>query len=254
MFEPQTPSMTYVMKYKDMLYSLLAEKVRGRKSVNILDIGCSYGVDLKYICKNHNNIKGFGMDMHLDRVVYSAGMLPGASFIQAMAQNIPFTANAFELVILSEVIEHISDVSAFLGEIRRILKKDGYIFITTPPRHAYTTLIGKIVPAKFKNSLRKLVYPDVNRLSGIRETLPDGTIVKEHVREYDPSELRKVLKENGFTVEVTKPGFLRVPIAPLFDRFTILLKLWGVFDALLSLIPSSIIFKSNYIVVARSIE
>ena len=141
-----------------------------------------------------------------------------------------------------------------MGEIRRVLKKGGYLFITTPPRYAYTTLIGKLVPARFKKTLRRLVYPDVGYMSGIREILPDGTIVKEHVREYNPSELKELLKRNGFTVEAVRPGFLRVPICPLFDRFTILLKLWGALDTLVSLIPYSIVFKANYIVVARSTQ
>ena len=191
------------------------------------------------------------MDMKF-AVIDNVHKAPGCFFVQAAAWNIPFKTKAFEAIILAEVIEHINDVDSFLCEVHRVLKRNGRLFITTPPRHAYTTLVGRIVPRKFKKSLRRLTYSDVGEMSGIKEILPDGTIIKEHVREYDPSELKSLLERNNFIVETTRQGFLRVPISPLFDRFGMLLKFWKAFDAMISILPFSIIFKSNYIIVAKN--
>jgi len=57
-------------------------------------------------------------------------------------KKLPYKNNQFELIILSEVIEHLENPNFLLNEIHRILKKNGEVIINTPNIH---TLIGKIV-------------------------------------------------------------------------------------------------------------
>ena len=44
----------------------------------------------------------------------------------------PFKDKIFDVVFIAEVIEHILDTDGFLLEVKRIVKDDGFIIITTP--------------------------------------------------------------------------------------------------------------------------
>ena len=59
--------------------------------------------------------------------------------LRADVRNIPLEANSVNTAICIEALEHISDDRRALEEIRRILQKDGLLFLTVPgidvPKH-----------------------------------------------------------------------------------------------------------------------
>jgi SAM-dependent methyltransferase len=50
------------------------------------------------------------------------------------AQRLGFRDQSFEMITCFEVLEHIPNTDLFLTEVRRILKKDGILLLTTPNR------------------------------------------------------------------------------------------------------------------------
>ena len=58
--------------------------------------------------------------------------------------NSSFTDDEFDLVLCSEVIEHIADSSAALREMRRILSPNGTLILSTPQRYSFLELASKI--------------------------------------------------------------------------------------------------------------
>jgi ubiquinone/menaquinone biosynthesis C-methylase UbiE len=58
-------------------------------------------------------------------------------FIQAGAQKLPLKSKTFDIVICSEVLEHLPDDSIALKEITRVLKDNGIIIITVPYMEAW---------------------------------------------------------------------------------------------------------------------
>jgi len=94
-----------------------------------LDIGCATGLLLNFmkekgwqtkgveICESSAEyaIKNFGIDVFI-------GTMEEASFPD----------NHFDVIHFSHVIEHVPDPKAMLLEVRRILKRDGHMIITTP--------------------------------------------------------------------------------------------------------------------------
>ncbi len=46
--------------------------------------------------------------------------------------KLPFEDESFDNVFSSEVIEHISNIDEIFDEINRVIKKDGFLFLTTP--------------------------------------------------------------------------------------------------------------------------
>jgi SAM-dependent methyltransferase len=55
--------------------------------------------------------------------------------VQLDIHDLPFEDEAFDAVILAEVIEHVSDPLKALLEVQRVLKKNGLLFLTWPLIH-----------------------------------------------------------------------------------------------------------------------
>jgi ubiquinone/menaquinone biosynthesis C-methylase UbiE/DNA-binding transcriptional MerR regulator len=53
------------------------------------------------------------------------------NFNHADAQNIPYKDNSFDVVIADHIFYHISDKQKALSEIRRVLKRKGYLYLST---------------------------------------------------------------------------------------------------------------------------
>jgi SAM-dependent methyltransferase len=56
----------------------------------------------------------------------------GIKVIKASANSLPLSDESQDLVVLMDVLEHLKDDTKALIEIRRILKPNGYLFITIP--------------------------------------------------------------------------------------------------------------------------
>ena len=54
------------------------------------------------------------------------------NLVNANALQLPFTNQSFDLIIIQDVIEHLTDVIDLYSEIKRILKTNGSIYLSTP--------------------------------------------------------------------------------------------------------------------------
>jgi len=57
---------------------------------------------------------------------------PEKRIIGTDAAHLPFKDQTFDVVICREVIEHVPDADATFQEIKRVLRSEGYLLITTP--------------------------------------------------------------------------------------------------------------------------
>jgi SAM-dependent methyltransferase len=52
--------------------------------------------------------------------------------IAGFADSLPFREAAFDVVLATEVLEHVADVRATLSEIRRVLRPEGWLVVSVP--------------------------------------------------------------------------------------------------------------------------
>jgi 2-polyprenyl-3-methyl-5-hydroxy-6-metoxy-1,4-benzoquinol methylase len=52
--------------------------------------------------------------------------------VVADAYHLPFKKNSFDVIIASEIMEHVSDPKLFISELMKALKPTGKLIITTP--------------------------------------------------------------------------------------------------------------------------
>jgi len=97
----------------------------------VLDIGCAKGYLVLAFKKI--NIDAYGVDISDYAIKHSPKLIKKNLIkINVEKQKLPFPNNYFDLVISTEVIEHISSHHFLLNEIKRVLKPNGRIFFTTP--------------------------------------------------------------------------------------------------------------------------
>ncbi len=241
-----TSIIEYNSKYKRVLHRIIRENI-GEDTSYILDIGCGEGDDLEKISINGMSVFGCGIDISLDSLISTSRKLEKANnfyLLRTDVRSLPFKKDSFDIVICSEVIEHVETEEAeeLAKDVRRILKPQGIFIVTTPSRYNYSALIGEMIPpGTFKNFLRKGIYY-IN---------PGSVDVNPHAREYTPNEIKKLLQNHGFTVERITAGVLRVPFWVLFERVPFLLLIWGYLDRLLDRLSFGIHLKFNFVVLAR---
>jgi len=103
----------------------------------VLDAGCGtgYGVEILAAAGAESVL---GVDT-AGAVVEAARAreAPGVAFEQADIARLPYAGGSFDLITCFEVIEHVPDPSAVLGELARVLAPDGVLAISSPNADRY---------------------------------------------------------------------------------------------------------------------
>jgi ubiquinone/menaquinone biosynthesis C-methylase UbiE len=104
----------------------------------ILDVGCGTGGKTVYY--GLNGAKGVvGVDIDkcfiegAVRFAEKKGASEKTEFIKCDASFMPFSANTFDIIMINDTIEHVSNPEKFLKECKRVLKPNGLICINFPP-------------------------------------------------------------------------------------------------------------------------
>jgi ubiquinone/menaquinone biosynthesis C-methylase UbiE len=92
---------------------------------NVLDVGCASGWFLSNLKKKYPNSKCVGVDKYKDAIVYGNKKYKNLKLVYADAHKLPFKSKTFDLVICTEVLEHVEDPKTVVREIERVLVKKG---------------------------------------------------------------------------------------------------------------------------------
>lgn len=146
----------------------------------VLDLGCGTGFFAKILLNKHPHVWGIDASQ---KALTVAQKIPNTTFIRAnLEEDLPFPDNEFEVITAGEIIEHLYDTSAFLQEIRRVLKKNGTLVLSTPN----IASLGR----------RLFLLLGINPLIET-ELSPEAA---GHVRYFTQKSLISLLNKNGFTV------------------------------------------------------
>lgn len=98
----------------------------------ILDIGCSNGQTSLDIGNFVQCSEIFGVDIDENAIESARLKNVKASKANLDVENLPYADGMFDLVIMTEVIEHLVNGDSALQEASRVLSPDGYLLLTTP--------------------------------------------------------------------------------------------------------------------------
>jgi len=111
-------------------YHQLLSLCRPLKMNQILDVGCGEGFTLNFICKNKVGKNCIGLDISTEAINLGRKIHPGIKLIKGNICKIPFKNNQFDLVICTEVLEHLPNPLIALKEIHRVTRK--YYLLSVP--------------------------------------------------------------------------------------------------------------------------
>jgi len=149
----------------------------------MLDLGCGEGRHIFGLMEKFPDLKCIGLDPHiesLEKAFEGLKFLESISnsktnFLSGSAYSLPFSDDSFDLVVCSEVLEHLHDYKDAIKEINRVLKPGGQFLAS--------------VPAEFPEKICWL-------LSEAYQNQPGG-----HLRIFKKNELIKEIAEHNFSFE-----------------------------------------------------
>jgi SAM-dependent methyltransferase len=120
-------------------YDFAVQYVRNKQ---VADIACGTGYGTQMLAEAGAK-SVLGMDISADAVRYSRQTYdgPNLSYAVADAQNLATVRDAeFDVIVSFETIEHLTDVEAYLDELKRTLRPGGTLLISTPDRRIASVL------------------------------------------------------------------------------------------------------------------
>ena len=96
--------------------------------LRVLDVGCGHGIISEHISKMGNKVTCVDLPT-ITSLVHRRRALVA---VAADAENLAFAPNSFDVVLASEVMEHLWNPQGFLDEAYRVLRANGYLIIEVP--------------------------------------------------------------------------------------------------------------------------
>ena len=167
------------------------------KTVKVLDLGCGPGSFFYVLREKNKKAILYGIDVSKKQIDFASKLVKSASFCASDAIKIPFKDDTFDYVTLIEVIEHLNKniERNIFNEIKRVLKKNGKIIITTPNYQSLWPIIEL-----FWNKISPLNYEE------------------QHINKKTVNILKNDLIKAGFKVNETRSLFLFSPFISLFSN------------------------------------
>jgi len=147
----------------------------------ILDVGCASGWFLHMLSKKFPNAKCVGIDSYKDAIMYGKKKYKNLTLVDADGHKIPFSDESFDLVICTEMLEHVLDPNKVIQEIKRVLKPDGLAVIEMDSGNMLFRLIWY-----WWTNMRNGVWKD------------------SHIQPFTASKLEGIIKKGGLKIKKKK--------------------------------------------------
>lgn len=169
-------------------YSSLTSLAKPLKPITILDAGCGEGFTMNKLVENGIGKKIEGVEHSKDAIAIGKKLFPNLIFKEGSLYDLPYKNNSFDLLICTEVLEHLKEPVKALREMLRVSKKS--LLISVPNEPLFTIC----------NLLRGKNFPRLGNDTG-------------HISHWNPVSFKKYLKRNGLRIDKVKFPFPWIIIA-----------------------------------------
>jgi SAM-dependent methyltransferase len=172
--------------------------------LRIVDVGCGDGLCTELTAQLAHEHRVVGVDWAAGPLKQAAER--GLTLVRgSLDTGLPFASNSVDVVILSEVVEHLVDTDGGLAELHRVLRPGGHLILSTPNLAAWFN----------RGLLLAGVQPIFSEVSLSRVYGRPGHVVAGHLRLFTRRALVGFLADRGFTdIRISGACYHDVP-APL---------------------------------------
>lgn len=154
----------------------------GKPRLRILDMGCDVsGRQLWHLAQlTRGEVVGINIprDFPTEEAKLTAGA--GVTMLRMDGTDLQFADESFDVVISSNVIEHVPDPAKFIHEAARVLKKDGIAYLETAPvwtsargHHIMESMIAENCPGETRFRDDGSIIPEWSHLSLSRSQMAE---------------------------------------------------------------------------------
>lgn len=134
-YESKNPIQQFFIK---RFYRKVVSLLRYKSIKSVADIGCGEGFGLSVLAENKIGKTYIGLDNSATALKVAKKIHPRFKYLEGSIYNTPFKDNSFDLVVCSEVLEHLEKPEQALAELSRISKK--YVLISVPYEPWFRTM------------------------------------------------------------------------------------------------------------------
>jgi ubiquinone/menaquinone biosynthesis C-methylase UbiE len=116
-------------------YAIAMQLVKGKQ---VMDIACGEGYGSNLLAQQAAQVTGVDISGDAVEAAKKKYKRPNLNFLEGSAAKIPAADNSLDVVVSFETIEHHDQHEEMLSEIKRVLRKDGLLIISTPDKANYT--------------------------------------------------------------------------------------------------------------------
>jgi ubiquinone/menaquinone biosynthesis C-methylase UbiE len=120
-------------------YSFALPYIKDKK---VLDIACGTGYGLAFLKSTAKSVTGVDVDAVAAKQALSECDAK-ARVLLGDGTNLPFVDESFDVVTSFETLEHLHERALFLSELKRVLKPNGLLILSTPNAYYTKPINGK---------------------------------------------------------------------------------------------------------------
>lgn len=174
----------------------------------VLDVGCGIGYGTQILGDVAAHVTGVDVAKEAIAAATSRARNGRCTFRLYDGRHLPFENESFDLVTSFHVLEHVQDDAGFLAEIRRVVRPNGRLFLSTPNKalrvlpghkHWWRYHVREYTPVELR-ALLQGVFPQFEMM-GLRGT-PEIEAIEESriafarkLARIDPLDLRRFVPQ-----------------------------------------------------------
>ena len=129
-------------RFMRRMYELLMEAEPER----VLDAGCGEGFVVDYLARQNPDLRLTGVDLSEEAIAYAqAHFGERGTFRTGSVYKLPFSDNAFDVVVCSEVLEHLDDPARAVRELKRVARSHVLITVPREPYFKWLNDLGRLL-------------------------------------------------------------------------------------------------------------